>query len=738
MKKILSVVIAVFMLLLSVSVAAEENTNQTSERNWTEGKVISSSGYEVVAENENVALSVDGSKGTFTLTNKKSGKIWYSNPTLSQEEVQEVKLGLGKVNSQICITYLTPERTDGTVNGNTSKRTVTQYLVNGKCQGFVVTYNFDKEVLKFKIPVAYILTDTGMKVEILFDMIEENGSSTLSSIELLPMFGAAKLSDDGYLFIPDGSGAVIDHKDMTDCFPDYQGSVYGNDSSVDLDIRLLNKDEGIKMPVFGSKVGDDAYFAIITAGEGIAKINATSSKASYSLASAWTSFYYREFDEVGLMSKDSVARAIRLTDPNAGKVNPVVEYNLLSGEDANYSGMAEFYRNYLVNKYSLQKVSDANIAPVLQVFGKTYSADNFFGIPVDKAVAATTLEDVSEWADSLKNQGVDATKYFLYGFQKGGYDNKYVSKFGIDGKLGGKKDLESLINKVGSGNVYMAYNLLHDYNYGGILSDSKYVAALNKVTIIKQNGMLSTGAWKGTISWKLISNSALQKFGNKLIDSYDAALGCGIVFQNMGTELYNDFDEKAHADRDEYISTYMQLNKAASDKGLNVGSDGANIYMIQSSDILNEVPLASSNKLLFTKSVPFYYIVLHGYVDISSKPLNGVYDMDFALATCAQYGVMPTYRVTSVESNELKNSNLNFLYNSGFSTWEKAIAEDYKYINSFNSGLSDKVIVSHEYNGELSVTEYENGVKLVYNESTTNTHSLDGVEIAPRTLVRIG
>ncbi len=736
MKRIISVLIAVFMLLLSISVAAQGAPEADAQRNWTEGKVITSSDYKVVAENDNIALSVKGSTATFTVTNKKSGKVWYSNPELTKEEIQEVKLGLGKINSQISITYLTAERIDGSVNSNTSSRTVTEYLVNGKCEGFVVTYDFDKEVLQIKIPIAYTITETGIKAEILFDLIEENGTSTLSSIELLPMFGAARAEDDGYLFIPDGSGAIIEYSGMYDCFPDYQEEVYGADSSVDLDLRMLSKSEGVRMPVFGAKVGSDAYFAIISSGDAVAKINATNSKSSYSLASVWPSFYYRELDEVGLMSKDSVSRAVRLTDPQIAAENPIVQYNLLSGEDANYSGMAELYRDYLVDTYELQRLGSQNVAPVLQAFGKTYSEESFFGIPIDKAVAATTLEDVSSMYESLKAQGVNSPKFFLYGFHKGGYQNKYVSKFGVDGKLGGKSDLKSLINTVGSGNVYMAYDLLHDYNYSGLFADSKYVAALNKITILKQNGMISTGAWKGTISWKLIANKALLKYGSKLVDSFDSDLGCGIVFENMGTEVYNDFDEKNHADRDEYVNTYMQLNKAASDKGLNVGSDGANIYMVASADIMNEVPLTSSNDLLFTKSVPFYYMVLHGYANISSKPLNGVADVDASVAMCAQFGIMPTYRVTAVESSELKNSNLNFLYNTGFSHWEKAIAEDYALINSISEGLSDKVIVSHNYIGTLSVTEYENGVKIVYNESATETVDFEGKSIAPRTVVR--
>ena len=129
-------------------------------------------------------------------------------------------------------------------------------------------------------------------------------------------------------------------------------------------------------------------------------------------------------------------------------------------------------------------------------------------------------------------------------------------------------------------------------------------------------------------------------------------------------------------------------------------------------------------------------MVLHGYVNLSSKPINNMGDRDEAIALCAQFGVMPTYRVTAIESYKLKNSELNFLYNSCFDYWKDDIADNYKYIKSFSEDLSDKLIVSHEYVGDLSVTEYENGVKLVYNTGDEEL-TYDGVTVAANTLVRI-
>ena len=739
MKKLICIFVALFMLAVSFGAAAESAESANSDREWTEGSAFSSEEFEVVAENDKFTLAVkaSGNKSSFVVTNKESGKQWYSNPQLTKEERDSVKLGLGKLDSQICISYLTEERTDGTVTGNTAKASVKKIMANDICIGVVTTYNFDKEVLSFKVPVAYMLTENGFKAEILFDKIEENGTSTLNTVELLPMFGAAKTGDEGYLFIPDGSGALIDYKGQYDAFPDYQESIYGKDSSVDLDMRTNPVAKGIRMPVYGAKVGDDAYFAIITSNDGSAKLNATSSASTYNVSTVWPTFNYREFDEIGIMSKDSVKRAVRILDPYIASENPVVEFAFLSGDKANYSGMANYYRDYLVKNNNLEKKSESYVAPLIQAFGKTYSKETFFGVPVNKALVATSTEDVEAFYNTLKENGVSEAKFFLYGFNKSGYQNKYVKRFGVDSKVGGTKGLKNLVNTVGKDNVYMSFDVLHDYNFGGLFSDAKYAAALNKVTIIKQNGMVSTGAWKGTISWKLMSNSYLTKYGTKLIKSFKNDLGVGVTFENMGTELYNDFDEKYHADRNEYITTYQNLNKAACDKGLKVGSDGANIYMLGHSDIISDTPLTSSDKLLFTDHVPFYAMVVHGYANMASMPFNNATDIADYTALCAQLGIMPTFRVTSKDSNSLQDSNLNFLFNSEFDGIKDKIIESTKTINSVSDGLSDKLIVSHEYVDSLSIVEYENGVKLVYNRSKTETATYNGQEIAAGAVVRI-
>ncbi|MDD4113516.1 MAG: DUF5696 domain-containing protein, partial [Herbinix sp.] len=66
-----------------------------------------------------------------------------------------------------------------------------------------------KEIPVFNISIVYELTDDGFEVKIPLQEIEFKDKYPIVEIKPLPYFGAAGKSDDGFIFVPDGSGAII-------------------------------------------------------------------------------------------------------------------------------------------------------------------------------------------------------------------------------------------------------------------------------------------------------------------------------------------------------------------------------------------------------------------------------------------------------------------------------------------------------------------------------------------------
>ena len=79
----------------------------------------------------------------------------------------------------------------------------------------------------------------------------------------------------------------------------------------------------------------------------------------------------------------------------------------LSGEDADYVGMAKVYQNYLVSNGKLKKtVSDNTYGLTIDLIGSCDVKQSIAGIPMTVWLELTTYEDAQTILGDLKNNGV--------------------------------------------------------------------------------------------------------------------------------------------------------------------------------------------------------------------------------------------------------------------------------------------------------------------------------------------
>ena len=64
----------------------------------------------------------------------------------------------------------------------------------------------------FNVSVYYTLSDDGLVVDIPMEEIEYYGKYPITYLTPLPFFGAAGMDEEGFLFVPDGSGGIINFK----------------------------------------------------------------------------------------------------------------------------------------------------------------------------------------------------------------------------------------------------------------------------------------------------------------------------------------------------------------------------------------------------------------------------------------------------------------------------------------------------------------------------------------------
>ncbi len=122
--------------------------------------------------------------------------------------------------------------------------------------------------------MEYTLTEDAFQASVLTSRIqEEKDSYRMYSVTLLPYFGAGSSEDEGYMFVPDGSGALIRFNNGQQRMGEYSqgplrpGRRHRAESTGPVTQNAL-------LPVFGVKRGENGFAAIITEGEARARLNA--------------------------------------------------------------------------------------------------------------------------------------------------------------------------------------------------------------------------------------------------------------------------------------------------------------------------------------------------------------------------------------------------------------------------------------------------------------------------------
>jgi len=103
----------------------------------------------------------------------------------------------------------------------------------------------------FRLAIEYTLTEDGLEATLPANGIRfDETLYKLESITMLPFMGAGNYNNDGYTFVPDGSGALMDFADFQNKNTSIAGTVYGMDFAYQTLEGSANQDV-MRMPVFG-------------------------------------------------------------------------------------------------------------------------------------------------------------------------------------------------------------------------------------------------------------------------------------------------------------------------------------------------------------------------------------------------------------------------------------------------------------------------------------------------------
>ncbi len=576
----------------------------------------------------------------------------------------------------------------------------------------------------FEIPIEFYLSDNSLVVNINAKEISYDKSAfVLNKIRLMEYFGAGKSVNSGYIFVPDGSGSIINfNTDGTKKILNTVNRVYGQDYTLLQKNEYQNLSEQAYLPVFGIKENNRAFVGIIEDGDAMSQIVSQSGNIISGYETVSAEFNYAVVQSY--LYEDGKKQNGQWTyiSKDYYDGNYTIRYKFMTGEDAGYVGMAKAYRDYLIKNGSLKKLEKTDdSAFYLEVIGLITRKDSFFGIPYNKKIAVTSFSDAVELMEDLKENGVTNIKLRYKGWANGGLNNTVPSKATPEKKLGGKDGLESLAEYIKKNN----YSLFLDVNFHIVrnnklfdsfvpLFDSPRSNDDNIVAMTPPEELNNISAEQNF--YYAIKPSKMGDYYSSYFDSYKKyGIGASSI-SYAGNMLYSDFDKDNGVTRQRSLEMLKENLNNNSEAIGNLLTDGGNAYIFPyAGDILN-IPLSDSGNIVEDESVPFMQIVLHGYIQYAGAAVNLSDNLQISLLKSAEYGANLYFTLGYENTGALKDTSLSYMYSIDYSTWKSDIVSLYKKYNSVFATLQNQAIKGHEKLAEnVYKTTYEDGTQVAVN-----------------------
>lgn len=603
------------------------------------------------------------------------------------------------------------------------------------------------ERTSFSIPLEYRLKGDKLVVTLPTEEIKENGAGRITWIELLSYFGAGGMKEKGYLFVPNGSGSLINFNNgkKTERYNQY---VYGMDEAMQSFVVVESTEEA-KMPVFGIKHENSAIFAEITGGDALAILLADVSGNLNSYNYVYPSFLLRGSEKVSMFGASGTAADLPVVEKKMYKLNLSISYAFLPKEKADYSGMANYYRQELLDRSVLKVQKEEDDIPFyLDIVGGVKKQMSILGSPYLGVYPMTTFKEAGIIYDRLREQQVNNLRMNYLGWFNGGYYHDVATDIKIESKLGGGKEYKKLQEKMESegsklyGDVafqkvsfdsdHFNYKLETAQYYSGYLIT---LGRVNPVTLRQTGGMGYAETNNFILSPKYLVRN-VREFTNAL----EKKEINGIALRDLGETLSSDRRRNNVINREESEDVTVGQLKKLQETGTELMMNSANTYAWEyASEIIN-VPAGDNPFYIVDEEIPFYQMVIHGCLDYAGSPLNlsDSYEKEDTILHLLEFGLSPHFIFSYKESSDIKYTGLNSLYSTWYENWLTEAADIYEKTNAVLKETTGHQIVRHETieNGVKKVT-YDNGYIIYINYYQTEK-AADGITIPAKGCVTGG
>lgn len=687
-----------------------------------------------IAENDILKVSIDEDSDALQILDKRNGHIWEPVINANEKDLFLSETWEQNLASMFSIKY-TQRGGDGQERIVTAaiRREKPYIWIDKGNNTFTVSYYLVNREIGFD--VEYVLKENALEVSIPDSGIKEDGDSKIVAIEMLPMLGAAPNGIDGYILVPDGSGALVDFSNTLRRPSNHRWAVYSRfniemnpfdklDMRDEQQLARTGNVSEAMLPVYGVKVEDNAIFSFATRGDSSFNIYLATSGRAVDLNRISGEFVFRNTYYV----KGSNIRAdgqeeeilYEMIEDKRIEIDRSINYVFLSGKDANYSGMANIYRNYLVENGKLNNtIQDMKSIPL--------NLELLMGIEEERMlfnrfIPMTTFPQAQEIAELLWDEGISNINFNLRGWNRRGY-GAHPFNYPAERRLGGNDGLYEFMEYCKE----RGFNATAEVNFIDlIMSNANF--AMRRSVIRDGSGFQVTDVLRER--FLINPYRSYDNFLSFITRMEDYEIG-GVSFDRLGSFIYIDYNRSNMSHRNETIEQWKSIMEEAKNTYGFVSVRGGNLYTLKYADLIYDIPLGGSYARVTDEDVPFYQMIVHGSIPYATVPVNLYYDHTYQKLLNIEYGGLPYYILTHNQAYHLQNTDFNKLFSSYHKQWLDDVVELYKEYNEKLLPVMDSYIIEHKrLEPDLVKNTYSNGYRVFINYSEKEV-TFDGITVDP-------
>lgn len=733
MKRYLTICLLVILLLFVLNtltvggVQTEMTVTKLNEADGASGVSVGdmrvyhtalADGFGKELENEGFILFLNKETANIALFDKTAGIYWYSSPAVMPEMDSSANVGKSAMSSHLIVQIINlKNRTLSTVNSYNSCVKRNTFKVEKKEDTLRIVYDFSREIEGFRIPVLFTLRAEGMDVRVDMAGIEEYAEALVTTIGLLPYFGCGAAEDNGFIFVPDGCGGMIDFGSGKSTSSIYEQRIYGRDAAFSATVKP-NPIEITGLPVFGISREGGGFLAILDQGAALATVKAQPSGKNAFFNNAYATFDYRSID-TAVMADATWASKQVIVLPKKTSQLPAAGVSYRFTANGSIEEMAQILRAYEIERYGLTENADVDVPYYVELYGAIPRKTAVLGIIVDTIEPMTTFYEAGEIVSQLRQAGIENIVVKYNGVMKGGMDNSAAIDSELENKLGGNKGFNAFSAAMAESgiSVYPDFEFQKIYRGRFLWSRSKISAKMvSGAPIFYQQFKLSTQYKDGNRAPAyLMSPLYLQKSVGEFLEKYNLQNTAGISAGSIGAFVYSDFgknfnDRQASADMQSTLLAQMKKKLG------NVMVSGGFDYAAAAATHVVYAPTGGSFLEVIARPIPFYSMVYRGLLNIACSPVNFCEDLELALLRCIESGITPMFCFTYKDPYILQDTAYNNLYSTYFESWrDKSIALYKQYYDIFNGSNNLRITGYEIIEDDLRVVTYEDGRRIAVN-----------------------